>query len=140
MNEPIKTVKYEFQGNTVFITLIHDFFVVTSDMLNDTITSYVYIAENRAWIDDDGTLGGMVMEYICDEYCHTYDKTKEQDIEKLHIITVKELLALSEDEKIKCRESTIYPNGRSQSNRAFGIVAALSKTTVIDLMEDEHND
>lgn len=26
MNEQIKTVKYEFQGSTVFITLIHDFF------------------------------------------------------------------------------------------------------------------
>ena len=53
------------------------------------------------------------MDYLCHEYCHTYDKIKEQDIEKLHIITVKELLALSEDEKIKCWESTIYPNGRS---------------------------
>lgn len=140
MNEQIKTVKYDYQGCMILITWIHGFFIMTSDILNDTITSYVYVAENRAWIDDDGTLGGILMDYLCHEYCHTYDKTKEQDIEKLHIITVKELLALSEDEKIKCWESTIYPNGRSQSNRAFGIVAALSKITVIDLMEDDNDE
>ena len=140
MNEQIKTVKYEFGGNTVLITLIRDFFVMTSDILNDIITSYVYLAEDRAWIDNDGTLGGILMDYLCHEYCHTYDKTKEQDIEKLHRITVEELLALSADEKIKCWELTIYPDGRSQPNRAFSAIAALYKTTVIDLMEDEHND
>lgn len=140
MNEQIKMVKYEFGGNTVLITLIRDFFVMTSDILNDIITSYVYLAEDRAWIDNDGTLGGIFMDYLCHEYCHTYDKTKEHDIEKLHRITVKELLALSEEEKIKCWESTIYPDGRSQPNRDFSAIAALYKTTVIDFMEDDNDD
>ena len=142
MNEQIKTVKYEFQGNTVFITLIHDFFVVTSDMLDSNILSCVYPAKQRARMNDDGTFYGMLINSHCTKYFHAYIKNQEQDIEALHGITVKELIdnVYKKGDAKWWKSGLVIPDEQIQLRAIFKEIVALLKPTVIDLMEDEHND
>lgn len=143
MNEQIKTVKYEFGGNTVFITLIHDFFVVTSDMLDGNILSCVYLANQRARMNDDGTFYGMLINSHCTKYFHAYIKNQEQDIEALHGITVKELIDNVYKKKGDVKWwnlGLVIPDEQIQLRAIFKEIVAFLKPTVIDLMEDEHND